>query len=226
MKSAGVGFFGKLRFFGLVLIGFMWCPASEISNLYQQDNVTGTLRQEQPTTMYMFFQAQESLQLTGISVYGEPLNYHAETSDYRWQLFKTTAAWQTPNGNDDRLFYSQVFIDDHGETDYFTPLDVMLEKGSFYRLSFQVSNVDWNQTYHEITESSAPFFTSDNRFLVYGFGHSWEVPGTRYTADYSLITSAVPEPKSILLFGFGLCLMLVFRFRGRQGKLEKGLPIQ
>jgi len=195
----------------MLVLGFAtraWSVPISVTELFIENNPEVDLLQTTPGTEYVYFQALRSVKLVDLIVFGEPVGYIQGVSDFRWQLFKTTPDWQTPNGNADRLFFQQVFFNDAGRADYETPADVMLRARSHYRLSFQVSNVNWIQPYHTIAEDAAPFTTDDGRFLVYGFGQPPVGPLPFRTPTYSLRIQAVPEPSTLLLlfacvlFGF------------------------
>jgi hypothetical protein len=126
--------------------------------------------------IYVYFQALANVEVISLSVLGEPFNY-SSASYYRWQLFKTTFDWQTPNGNDDRLFYSgQIYFQDIGRGEYTADVgdgtgsivnSKVLEAGSYYRLSFETVSLDFHSQAVRAF-SDLPFTTSDGLFYIFG----------------------------------------------------------
>jgi hypothetical protein len=127
-------------------------------------------------TIYVYFQALANVEVISLSVFGEPFNY-SSASYYSWQLFETTFDWQTPNGNDDRLFHiGQIYFQDIGRGEYTADVgdgtlpivnSKVLEAGSYYRLSFATVRLDFHsQTMRAF--SDLPFTTSDGLFYIFG----------------------------------------------------------
>jgi hypothetical protein len=189
-----------------------------------------------PTVGYLYFQVSETVALTGLRAFGEPVTNPGGSSVFLWQLFKTTADWQTPNGNDDRLFYAFSTPSNLGASNYLTPVfsdptqslcgpvsneqgncpsRLILESGAFYRLSLQINGpVDWLMQFHS-NESGQPFSTSNGLFRVFGYGDPPIGPLPYRTESWSLMTADVPEPATwaLMIGGIGLSGVALRRHR-------------
>ena len=112
-----------------------------IVNLYPGSLGPDSLGMQPGETRYVFFQALQDFRILELRAFGEPVAPNA-AADMRWQLFETTAAWETTN--EDRLFAIQSGITDVGLDFYSMPVPVeddfpkenTLKASSYYRLSF------------------------------------------------------------------------------------------
>jgi hypothetical protein len=188
-----------------------------------------------PTTWYQQFEVIQTRVLRTVAFFGQPLT-DGELSlndQIRWQLFRTTADWQTPNGNSDRLFYSTTMPLNMGSTDYRTavfddpiqslcgpvsneqgncPTDLVLEQGSFYRLSLQVVGpTDWLMEWRPNADQQ-PTLTSDGFFRLYGYGDGTNGPLPLFTSSWTLQTELldVSEPPTVALLGMALLSLFGF----------------
>jgi len=194
----------------LAFAGVAEAGAVSTSDLFPEDTTPTDYLLTPGQTRYVFVESVETVVLDSISAFGEPVGGNA-SRDFRFQLFHTDANWDTPNGNEDRLFYEQVFFTDIGratytvDTDHFfgTPTTILLEAGERYRLSFQVANTQWNLPQHDVADPTNPFGTQDERFLVHGAGHHVAYSSRDKLFTFSLTTSTVPLPASAWL-GLGL----------------------
>ena len=181
-----------------------------MSDLYPTSGTPTDYPMVSGQTQFVFFEAQQTVILNSISVFGEPVVV-TSASDFRFQLFHTDSNWDTPNGNGDRLFHEQVFFTDIGsgtytvQTDHFfgTPAVITLKEGERYRLSFQISNCELNLPQYLFPNPSTPYLTDDARFTVSGAGGFWGYPKFDNLQSYTLGTTTVPLPSAVWL-GLGL----------------------
>jgi len=190
--------------------------ASEISApLYRAQDPEISFAMLEGQTWFLFIQAQNDMALKGIDISGTVSSYVQNSSDFRWQVFRTTSAWQTPGGNADRLFYTQELFDYQEDGTYSTPMDVQLAAGAYYRLSFQISNVGWIQPYRYDLDSIEPFMTSDDMISVFGFSNVAIGPSASRMPLVTLMIDSqmpsVPESDGIICFGYGFGLLLATR---------------
>jgi len=168
------------------------------SNLYDESDTEQELLRTAGQTRFVFFQPTTDLELVEVVNFGTPVNYVAGVSQYRWDLFQTNENWETPNGNNDRVWFSpQVSFADLGKADYVQAVGVTLDTGAFYRLSFQILNVDWLQTvYTRDIAKPSTFSTTDGLFTVHG-ASGVSVPGGNDFPAISLNVREVAEPVTI-----------------------------
>jgi len=180
------------------------------SHMYNEAGQVFDSMLQSATTEYLYFRAQDTVHLTAIEAFGEPLTHTQDSSDFRWQIFHTTSTWDTQNGNGDRLYYEQFFLPDNGRTTYSRNLNVFLEAGEYYRLSFQVSNMTWAQPFYT-NDSLAPFTSSSGLFTIFGYGNPPVGPLPSRSYAFSLVTQSVPEPGTLLLIVPALLLFTLRR---------------
>jgi hypothetical protein len=108
--------------------------ASEISApLYRAQDSEISFAMSEGQTWFLFIQAQNDMALKGIDISGTVSSYVQNSSDFRWQVFRTASDWQTLGGNADRVFYTQEFFDYQEDRTYSTPMNVQLAAGAYYR---------------------------------------------------------------------------------------------
>jgi len=133
-------------------------PASPTVDIVQ--NGTGVVS-------YVYFQAQRNLTLQKFVLCGQPQNLNVGSSIYL-DLFQTTSAWQTPDGNGDRIFSVVGSLEDLGRNYYeVTVPTARLQARAYYFLMFQVNNMDWIQPTATNDSQTSPFATDDGRIAVY-----------------------------------------------------------
>jgi PEP-CTERM motif len=94
----------------------------------------------------------------------------------RWQLFETTADWETTN--QDRLFLVESDITDVGQAFYSMPVPVeddfpkenTLRAGSYYSLSLQVLNMGFLSPTARALTADGPFETGDGLLALTAAG--------------------------------------------------------
>jgi hypothetical protein len=196
-----------------------------------------------PQSTYAYFRAEKDVTLRGFHVDATPPRVvpGSPESYFVWQLFQTNSAWQSPNGNNDRVVATDDFIDPGqaatGETtiishamDYFCgstpdprpcPTDFVLTAGSHYVLSLQISRLDgWIVPFY-INESQQPFLTGGGALTVYGS----DIFGPRPLREDALSlvieskTGAVPEPETWGLMALGFACVGAIVRRSRKARM-------
>lgn len=184
---------------------------------------------------YLYFEAMQTTILKGVEFRGQPATDLPLNSNdqIRWQLFQATSTWQTPNGNDDRLFSSLTqFPENLSLTQYMTPIfdpptqtfcgglsnplglgncpaNLVLQQGSYYFLSLQITGPDnwFLQSY--LNSGPGAFLTTDGLFLVDGYNSLPFGPSIPTGPDFrmppSLGWSLITEavPEPVTLSVFG-----------------------
>ena len=220
------------------MLALMWAFCANISTavaglvtteMYTSTDPAGTTLFSDATTYYLYFEAMQTVVLKDVEFFGQPVTGSPlnVNDQIHWQLFQTTPGWQTPDGNNDRLFYATTqFPQNLGLSNYLTPVfndpsqslcgpttnpvgncpdNLVLEQGSFYFLSLQITGPDnWlMQSYTNGTGQQ--FLTSDGLYLVSGYsGAPYGAPNPSLEQGWSLITDSIPEPATLNLFGAGL----------------------
>lgn len=202
-----VGILMKARFIvPYLLLAFVPVAAATPINEQMFDD-NDFLRQfnDNGTTRYTVFQALDTVTLLEVTNSGRQADLSVG-GRYTYQLFQTDANWNTPNGNADRIWLTSGEIGDLDSPGYSDTVNVTLQAGAYYRLSFNPTN--WLQDAYtrpyNLNLSPLrvdPFNTDNDLFRVFGAG----VTGRQN--DFIAVTFRVrdvPEPGTLALLCIGL----------------------
>lgn len=166
------------------------------------------------TTFQMFanetrethFLLKKDITLTKIGAKIDPLS---SSSQFRWRIFESTntASFGTA------IFDQTVSYIDTGLNTYDTSLTIKLDANNFYILSLQAVGVNGNtMSRADEINQSLPLTTADGNFEILDGGANNNFFSNGILPTFSVSTTTIPEPSSILFLGLS-CTGLLFRKR-------------